>query len=408
MSSSSPVTGDVLPPRARLLHIGVPKTGTTALQQAAANNRESLLRHGVRYPGNAVSHRFEVAALMGRDTLWTARGPMFPERNAWRKLRAEIDADPQRRALVSHEYASASTDQQAALFREELGPDLHVVVTVRNYAELLGSRWQQYIKSGLVLSFTDWLAGVLAEPPHPDVTAGFHDNSDQGAIVERWCRVVGAERLTVVVSDKSRPHALANAFGGLLGVPADLMQLSQHSRATNRSLSRSEAELIRELNAAVRRDPLLWSRHQDLIRSGVIRRLQSTRTLRTDEQSLRLPAWAAPSAQREGQRHADQIAATGCRVIGELSLLHGPVPTVGDDAAPEHVPLDAALEALVGMMQAGVRASPRGAAGRPGGEGPRATRLGTVLGRVLPTDRMPPALRRKVHLVRRARRGWTK
>lgn len=359
MRDSAAVIEAALPRRARVLHIGLPKTGTTALQQAAANNRESLLRHGVRYPGSAVSHRFEIAAAMGRKTVRTARGPVVPDRESWTALLDEIEADADRRVLVSHEYASACTDEQAARFHDELGFRLHVVVTVRNYAELLSSRWQQYVKSGLALHFEQWLAAVLAEPPVRDVTARFHDNSDQGAIVDRWCRVVGPDRLTVIVTDKTRPRLLADSFGTLLGVPSALLQLAHHSRATNRSLSGSEAELVRELNAVVRKDPRLWARHPDLVRAGVISRLQSARAPRPGEHRLRLPEWAAPRAQQRGQRHAEQIAATGCRVVGDLSLLHAPVPTATRYATPEHIPLDAAIEALVGMMHAGVRSSPR-------------------------------------------------
>lgn len=405
MSSKVPLVGEVLPPRARLLHVGLPKTGTTSLQQAAANNREALLRHGVRYPGTAVSHRMEFAALMGRDTLWTAQGPVFPTRRAWDSLLAEIEADGQRRVLVSHESASACDDAQAVRFRDELGPRLHVVVTVRNFPEMLSSRWQQYVKSGMALSFSDWLEAVLADRPEGEVTPGFRSTSDQGAIVERWCRVLGPQRVTVVVTDKSQPRLLAHAIGGLLGVPPDLLQVDPTSRSTNRSLSAAEAELIRGLNAVVRRDPRLWSRHQDLVRSGVVRRLQSARKPSAAEPALRLPTWAATSACGHGRRHAEQIAATGCRVLGDLSQLHAPVPVVTDVAEPQQVPIEAALEALLGMMRASARPAPRGAVGRPLGPDRYATRWGVRLGRMLPAHRMPPALRRHVQFIRRARRG---
>lgn len=405
MSSTVPLVGEVLPARARLLHIGLPKTGTTALQQAAANNRQALLRHGVRYPGSAVSHRRELAALMGRDTIWTAQGPVFPTRRAWKSLLAEIENDEQRRVLVSHESASACNDEQAARFRDELGPRLHVVATVRNFAEMLSSRWQQYVKSGLALSFAEWLKAVLADRPDADVTPGFRSTSDQGAIVERWCRVVGPQRVTVLVTDRSHPRLLADAVGGLLGVPAELLQVDPTSRSTNRSLSAAEAELIRGLNSVVRRDPRLWSRHQDLVRSGVVARLQSARTPGAGEPVLQLPTWAAARAGEHGRRHADQIAATGCRVIGDLSRLHAAVPMVTDLAAPQHVPLDVALEALLGMMRASARGAPRGAVGRPLGPDPYATRWGARLGQILPAHRMPPTLRRHVQFIRRARRS---
>lgn len=394
-----------LPPRACLLHIGLPKTGTTALQQAAAQNRDALLSHGVRYPGQAASHRLEIAALMGRDTVWTARGPVFPGRRLWTTLLEEIQADPARRVLVSHESAASCTDEQAARFRAEIGERLHVVVTVRNYAELLSSRWQQYVKSGLAHSFEDWLSAVLADPPHQDVTPNFHDNSDAGLIVDRWCRLVGAERVTVVVTDKARPRGMAEAFGELLDVPAELLTLRRGSRAANRSLSAAEAELVRELNTVVGNDPRLWSRHQDLVRSGVISRLQSARVPRADEPGMRLPTWAGPIAERTGRRHADQIAASGCRIAGDLSALSAPVPTVEQLPGPDHIPLDAAVEALVGMMRAGVKPPPRGAVGRPRSSDQPVGRWGRRLGRVYPAHRLPPSLRRKVHFVRRARRG---
>ena len=46
-----------LPPRTRLFHIGIPKSGTTSLQVAAAAKRSELLRQGVLYPGVKVNQR---------------------------------------------------------------------------------------------------------------------------------------------------------------------------------------------------------------------------------------------------------------------------------------------------------------------------------------------------------------
>jgi hypothetical protein len=56
----------LLSPRTRLFHIGPHKTGTTALQRAAAYRREQLLAHGVRYPGWMLNHRTAIPAFAGQ------------------------------------------------------------------------------------------------------------------------------------------------------------------------------------------------------------------------------------------------------------------------------------------------------------------------------------------------------
>ena len=60
-----------LPERSILLHIGPYKTGTSALQAAAARLRPELLAHGVRYPGTAKSHRIQTNAFSGRGGGWS-------------------------------------------------------------------------------------------------------------------------------------------------------------------------------------------------------------------------------------------------------------------------------------------------------------------------------------------------
>ena len=66
---------EVLPEDAVLLHIGVHKTGTTAIQAALADAREELASLGVRYPGKLqaqhraaqAGHRDHQADLLARE-----------------------------------------------------------------------------------------------------------------------------------------------------------------------------------------------------------------------------------------------------------------------------------------------------------------------------------------------------
>lgn len=73
-----------LPPRSRLLYIWPMKTGTTAVQAAAREQRQNLLDHGVRYPGTKLNHRSALGALLGWGTVTTGRtgrtGPLGPDR----------------------------------------------------------------------------------------------------------------------------------------------------------------------------------------------------------------------------------------------------------------------------------------------------------------------------------------
>ncbi|MFP5283440.1 MAG: hypothetical protein ACLGIF_08330, partial [Actinomycetes bacterium] len=347
-------TTPALPPGARLLHIGIPKTGTTALQRAAAARRARLSAHGVCYPGRTVNHREAVCALMGRRLGWLDAGDYVPSRRHWERLRAELDAAGHERALVSHEFVSECTDEQARRFREELGPTLYVAVTLRGFAHLLPSSWQQYLKAGRRKAFRPWLAEILADDPHTRAAANFSRRTDQAALVRRWAEVVGPEWVIVVLADKARPTQLTDAFEDLLGLPRGALDLAGESGfASNRALSWPEAELLRRLNYVARKPRITWQDYDLLVRGGAITRLLENRRPRDDEPPVRLPAWAAERASARAQAYATDIAASGCRVVGDLDSLLAPVATSeGPDDPGDQVPVDAAVELAAGLLSA--------------------------------------------------------
>lgn len=348
-----------LPPGARLLHIGIPKTGTTALQRAAAARRVELRSHGVVYPGRTVNHRDAVCALMGRRFGWVGAGEFVPARSHWTRLRGELDAAPACRALVSHEFASECTAEQAQRFADELGPDLHVAVTLRGFAQLLPSSWQQYVKAGRRKAFRPWLREILTDDPQAPRTrsaANFYRRNDQAAIVRRWAEVVGPERVIVIVADKSRPTQLTDAFEDLLGLPRGELRLPEEGgHAANRALSWPESELVRRLNFVARRPRITWYDYDLLVRGGGITRLLERRVPGPDEPAVRLPGWAAKQATERARTYATDIAGSGCRVVGDLDSLSEPVPTAEEAPAaapPGYVPVEAAVELAAGLLSA--------------------------------------------------------
>lgn len=349
-----------LPPGGRLLHIGIPKTGTTALQRAAAARRDQLRDQGVLYPGRTVNHREAVCALMGRRLGWLGAGDYVPARGHWDRVMAEVAEYPDARVFLSHEFAAECTTEQAARFRAVLGPGLHVVISLRGFAHLLPSSWQQYVKAGRRTAWHPWLQEVLADKPGPG-SAGFYRRNDQAVIVRRWVDVMGPEHVTVVIADKDRPTQLTDAFEQLLGLSSGLLHLPEGSGfASNRALSWPEAELIRGLNAHAHRPVITWFDYDLIVRSGGIARLLESRQPGPGEPAVRLPRWAADSATARARHYADEIADAGCRVVGDLDTLWAPVAVTGAEGADsmdvedgaEMVPLDAAVALAAGLVSA--------------------------------------------------------
>ncbi len=339
-----------LPPDARLLHIGLPKTGTTALQNAAAERRPELLRQGVRYPGRYPNHRVAVSGLMGRRWGWAGPESSTPSLQPWRELLTEIEVDPDRRSWIGHEFISESDDATAARFGSELGPSMQVVITLRSFGSLLASSWQQFLKTGTSHPFEHWLRRVLATPPDQKVTPTFHRRNDQAELVRRWAGVAGPDHVTVIVVDKDRPKALPTAFEDLLGLqPGTLAVDRSDGLIANRSMSAIETELLRRLNVAVKQGGLGWRQYERLIRNGVAARLLTARTPGPDEPPVRLPEWAREIALERGAGYRDAIAASGVRVIGDLEQL-ATAPPSGALGDLDVISVDAAVQGLLGVV----------------------------------------------------------
>lgn len=365
-----------LPDRSRLLHVGLTKTGTTALQNVASRRRTDLLQHGVRYPGRRYNHRQAAFALYRRGGREAQ-----PRPDEWDALLHEVAADRRRRILISNEFIAGWDDDVAVRFLEQLGPRTHVVITLRSFGALLPSIWQQYVKSGYATGFEDFLGLVLEGPRRVTLPPPAHiDRHDQGEVVARWARVAGPGRVTVVVGDKAQPRLIPTAFEELLALPAGMLHdPAQGGSSTNRSLSVEEAALLLAVNRTLAAYP-----DEDDVLLSALRRGATNRFL--DEcpppdpgSVLALPPWAAEAAGARGRRFAAAIDATGVAVIGDLAeLARVPRSAPGRWSSPDTVPIEVAAQALVGALSVGLgRGSNFGLAprARPGTLARRTTRL---------------------------------
>lgn len=356
----------LLPPRTRLVYVGPPKTGTTSLQTAAQVLRKELFAHGVLYPGTRRNHRREVYALIERiDSKSSHPGTAaqragmtrndlnrVPDHALWDLLMAEVAGAPDHRVLISHEGAGSATVEQARRFPEALGADrTHIAITLRPRSAVLASAWIERLKNGESETFEQWLERANGRGGRrlPEVTLR---HLDQGGLVQTWVEAVGAENVTVIIVDSKRKELLTSAFEQMLGLPERMLtDVELGGLASNRSLTAPEAELLREVNAAVyRRNKTSWPAYLQVITNGTVARMMSHRVPASGEARVRLPQWAADLAVADGKRYAAQIEASGARVVGDLERLYAAPAVAEADDAPAVIDMAIAVEAVAGAL----------------------------------------------------------
>src|SRR5215510_12928739 len=131
-----------------ILHIGLPKTGTTSIQETLAAHRTALLEKGVLYPNSAgeSAHALIPASILGAKlnvnhffpTIWNGMTPAARLELFRRELDREIRDRPAhvRRVLISAEHCSSFLKSKAlirdlATFLEPYFQDYKVVAYVR-------------------------------------------------------------------------------------------------------------------------------------------------------------------------------------------------------------------------------------------------------------------------------------
>src|SRR6266581_2143274 len=148
------------PGRQVILHIGLPKTGTTYLQTLFAANRSALAEQGIYYPGEPGEPSQHMAA-------WDLRGQRargardIRQVGQWDALCTAVRSTPLPTALISAELLSALTRRQAACAVNGFPDhDVQVVVTCRDVGRVLVSAWQQGIRCGHTSTWREFVAAV--------------------------------------------------------------------------------------------------------------------------------------------------------------------------------------------------------------------------------------------------------
>lgn len=237
------------------LHIGLAKTGTTAVQAYLAANRRVLLeRHNTLFPlslGRQLSSNLAAACQQSArpDDLRKKRGLLTPAAvDRYReelavRLAEEIDRERPERLVISCEHFTSRLhgDAELACLKSFLRPfmrSIRVWVYLRRQDELIRSAYTTAIRNGGTAPFRWPDAGRERPDLHFD------------RLIDRWTREFPEEAVHVRLYDRSRlaGNDIVTDFCDALALPGNLERPEAKS---NVSLDARSLDFLRRFNAHV-------------------------------------------------------------------------------------------------------------------------------------------------------------
>ncbi|NNG96189.1 hypothetical protein [Gordonia araii] len=334
------------------VHIGLPKTGTTHVQDRLWRNRDHALTAGLLYPGDAIDDHFHAAAHLQPERYLDWVDP--EHKQAWPTMVAQMRAWPGA-SLVSHElFATANAEQIAQLVGDlDFADEVHVIATVRDLARQLPSAWQENVKNQRRGTFGEFVDAVAERANSADLSHGeegpFWEFQDFVRILDDWSRVVPQERIHVVTVPQrgAQGDGLWERFLSVLQV--DPTALSAPIESSNSSLSAAQAEFLRQLNDRLQPTDVEWARYERVVKGELIGGVLFAGE-RGEPQGLSAEQrfWAS----RQAKRMTAALAERDYDIVGSLDEL-AVAEQAGADAQPptRQEVLDAALDALAGWVK---------------------------------------------------------
>lgn len=339
-----------------LLHIGVPKTGTTALQAALSNNRFDLKSQNVLYPSQwRNAHHRAAWAVTERTWGWKGRGGTTTPIKHWNSLVKETKTN--KTVVLSSEFFCEASADQAKKIVSDLGVKrLEVVITLRPFGKLLPSAWQQYLKYGVKLTYPQWLRAILNEPRDLAPTPTFWMRHDHPALIQRWVELVGRDKITLVVVDDSNHEFIYQAFEKLLNLSSGTLQ-KRKEKISNRSMTLAEAEFLRQINLH-QPDNATWDRYESFVRRSMMHEILNSSIVEESPKKLTTPAWAAEKANKIAAKYTDQISAMDLKILGDLRQLATQIKGSVDQKLPESIAIATVAIGMQGVQKNGLKRLP--------------------------------------------------
>ncbi len=330
------------------------KTGTTYLQQVMIQNKDALAAHGHLFPGEAWADQVRAAHdVVGHHR---ERGVRQRAAGAWDAITAEMLGWDGAASVLSVEFLSFAGPRVAQRVAESLaGAEVHVVLTVRDTAEVLPGLWQTHCANGGTASWPGFARsarfgagmGPLSQPLGQGARL-FRRALDVPRMLDVWAPVVPAEQLHVVtVPRPGAPRELLwERFAGVVGI--DPAVATRPAAGHNPSLGYASADLMRRLNSELGRLPR--HRYNPTLKHYLAEQVLAER--RSLEARAELDAAAEEFATRWNRRVRAALEASTAQLVGDLEDLPvtEPVTPAGSIVDPTREELlDAAEHAAEGL-----------------------------------------------------------
>jgi len=188
-----------------VLHIGLHKTGSTAIQYFLTQNFLQLSRSGVRYSRVGIPKE----ANLGNHLLPASYEQDHTNREEWEALRLEVETSAADTLLISSENFSLLTADAINDIADRLNAlgDVTVIVYLRNQVDLLESMWRTDV---LHYHATDDIVAYIQN---------YKGRLDYDALLSDWNRAFS--RVIVRLYDTVPPGAIVQDFCAHTGVPFD-------------------------------------------------------------------------------------------------------------------------------------------------------------------------------------------
>ena len=307
------------------VHIGGPKTGTTAIQSALAEKRQTLRENGFLYPGIEINQQLAMYPLIrvpGYDH-FVSKDPTL-----WNETIAEVNDWSGDVILSGEALFMAPAEVVAEILKSFKNTQIKILITARSGHEIVVSHWQESVKAGDSISLAQYADEVALGPEHATWKSfTYWAIAYCGSPIDTWASVAGIENVVVQSVDTTKNDETLRCFEEIVGVPSGLLGTSSRN-PINRSLTLSETELIRSCN-----EILLGgspsNHHYSTLEHGVILNILS-KSPSVDDPKIQLPVRYYESIAPFVNAEVERILNSGARIVGDSSLLTRMPETVGD------------------------------------------------------------------------------